>query len=78
MCELSANAKESIQTEDTWTLKQLKEYFFDKKIVANHHVDVNITIDQTIDLAIDHQNQQLPSESPVGMEFKLVSILVLC
>lgn len=61
VCELNTNAREFIQSENTWTLTKLKEYFFDQKIVANSRVNVNISIDGTF----DHPTQQLPLSSSV-------------
>ena len=57
VCEFNSNAREFVQSVDTWTLEQLKEYFFEEEIVHNQQVNVNITIDDTM----DYPNQQIPS-----------------
>lgn len=74
VCELNPNAREFIQSVSTWTLEQLKEYFFDQKIVPNNRVNVNISIDETI----EHPNQQLPSalsSSAFALDCEFVSFL---
>lgn len=75
VCELNPNAREFIQSDDTWTLAKLKEYFFDQKVVSNNRVNVNIEIDETV----EHPKQRLPSPIPLPLsafteERELVSI----
>lgn len=59
ICDLNANAREFIQSVDTWTLQQLNKYFVDQNIVNDHRVNVTISIDSII----DQQSQQKPTSS---------------
>lgn len=77
ICELNPNARDFFQTVDTWTLEQLKEYFFDKKNGPNNRVNVNISVEEAIvESKSENPNQQIPSPSPdsaFAMDYKLVS-----
>lgn len=55
--DLNDNAKEFVQGVDTWTLKELREYFIDCNIVTDQRIKINILIENTA----DQQNQQIPS-----------------
>lgn len=67
ICELNTNAREFIQSVDTWTLAQLHEYFIAQNIVADHRVNVNISIDSSTD-------QQIPPATPGnGVKSEFVS-----
>lgn len=69
VCDLNANAREFIQSVDTWTLDQLNEYFADQNIVTDRRVNVTISIDTTF----DQKNQQTPS-----VECEFVSYSFVC
>lgn len=74
ICNLNSNAKEFVQSVDTWTLQQLNEYFVDQNIVTDHRVNVTILIDATTDQQ-SQQNQQNGSTSTLnGTEFECVCL----
>lgn len=49
ICNLNSNAREFVQSVDTWTLQKLNEYFVDQDIVTANRVNVTISIDAAID-----------------------------
>lgn len=60
VCELNPNARDFIQSIEAWTLEKLNECFIDQNIATDNRVNVNISIDSSI----DQTDQQIPSTSP--------------
>lgn len=57
VCELDHNEKECIQSEDTWTLTKLNEFFVHRKMTTETDIaDKNINVNQTFD-----QNPEISS-----------------